>query len=120
MIRKEIEKLTKRAIKDLYGKEIKVEIERPNEAVFGDYSTNIAIILKKNPQEIADTIKTSVLEEVEVKNGFINFFLSKEYLQKQLEEILRQGEKFGQLKIGKGKKIQVEFISANPTGPLTI
>jgi arginyl-tRNA synthetase len=54
------------------------------------------------------------------KPGFINFFLKKEYLQKEIKRILEEREKFGQLKIGKNKKIQVEFISANPTGPLTV
>jgi len=136
MIREEIEKLTKRAIKDLYGKparigyvkgiaggEAEVEIEHSAEPAFGDYSTNIAMIIKKNPQEIANAItrfSSPVLGKVEVKNGFINFFISKEYLQKQVEEILKEKDKFGNLKIGKGKKVNVEFISANPTGPLTV
>jgi len=123
MIREEIEKLTERAIKDLYGKKAEVEIEHPAEPTFGDYSTNIAMILKKNPQEIANAItrfSSPILGKVEVKNGFINFFISKEYLQKQVEEILKEKEKLGNLKIGKGKKVNVEFISANPTGPLTV
>ena len=123
MIREEIEKLTERATKDLYGKKAEVEIEHPAEPTFGDYSTNIAMILKKNPQEIANAItrfSSPILGKVEVKNGFINFFISKEYLQKQVEEILKEKEKFGNLKIGKGKKVNVEFISANPTGPLTV
>jgi arginyl-tRNA synthetase len=61
------------------------------------------------------------LEKIEiVKPGFINFFLSKEYLQKQIKLVLEQGENFGSLKIGKNKKTQVEFISGNPTGPLHI
>jgi len=123
MIREEIEKLTERATKDLYGKKAEVEIEHPAGPAFGDYSTNIAMILKKNPQEIANAItrfSSPILGKVEVKNGFINFFISKEYLQKQVEEILKEKEKFGNLKIGKGKKVNVEFISANPTGPLTV
>ena len=76
--------------------------------------------LKKNPQEIADSIKSDILEKIEVKNGFINFFISKEYLQKQVEEILKKKDKYGSLKIGKDQKVNVEFISANPTGPLHI
>ncbi len=60
-------------------------------------------------------------DKVEIKGpGFVNFFLSKEYLQQRIGEILKKGEKFGELNIGKGKKVQVEFISANPTGPLTV
>lgn len=63
----------------------------------------------------------NLFERIEVAGpGFINFYLSKEYLQKQVREILKKGEKFGNLGVGKSKKIQVEFISANPTGPLTV
>lgn len=110
----------------------KIEVEHPGEKSHGDYATNIAIIIskimEKNPLEIAELIKTKLLsqkeeifEKIEVaKPGFINFFLSKEYLQKEVGEILKQKENFGQLKIGKNKKVQVEFISANPTGPLTV
>jgi len=120
MVREEIKSLIEKAVKSLYRKEVEVKIERPAEMTYGDYATNVAMALKKNPQEIACAVKSVILEKVEVKNGFINFFLSKEYLQKEIEKILKQGEKFGQLKIGKNKKVQVEFISANPTGPLTI
>jgi len=120
MVREEIKNLIEKAVRNLYRKEVEVKIERPAEMAYGDYATNIAMMLKKNPQEIAGFIKAPILEKVEVKKGFINFFLSKEYLQKQVLEILKKGEKFGQLKIGKNKKTQVEFISANPTGPLHI
>jgi len=120
MLREEIKKLTEKAVKDLYGKKVAVLIERPSESVYGDYATNVAMTIKKNPQEIADVIKSTILEKVEIKNGFINFFVSKKYLQKQIGEILKQKDKFGNLKIGKGQKVNVEFISANPTGPLTL
>ena len=120
MVREEIKKLIEKALKDLYGKEVEVEVEQPQDSAFGDYATNIAMSLKKNPQEIVDNLKSTILNKIEVKNGFINLFLSKEYLQKQVKEILKQKNKFGQLKIGKGKKVNVEFISANPTGPLHV
>jgi arginyl-tRNA synthetase len=98
-----------------------VQVERPENEIYGDYSSNIALQLKKDPVEIVKKIKSDLFEKIEVKEpGFINFFISKEYLQKQLEEILKEKEKFGELKTGKNKKIQVEFISANPTGPLTV
>ena len=88
---------------------------------FGDYTTNIALQLKKPANEIVKSLKSDLFERIEVAGpGFINFFLSKEYLQKQVSVILKEKEKFGQLKIGKGQKINVEFISANPTGPLTL
>ena len=118
MIRKEVKNLVEKAIKNLYKKEVDIKLDRPTESVYGDYSTNIAIILKKNPQEIADLIKSDVLEKTEVKNGFINFFISKEYLLEQVGEILKQKNKYGDLKIGKGEKVNIEFCSANPTGPL--
>jgi len=118
MIREEIKNLIQEAIKNLYKKEVDIKLDIPVEAVYGDYSTNIAMSLKKDPQEIVDSIKSDILEKIEVKKGFINFFISKEYLQKQVGEILKQKEKFGDLKIGKGKKVNIEFCSANPTGPL--
>ncbi len=120
MIRQEIKNLIEKAIKNLYKKEVEVKIERPTEPDFGDYATGAAMPIKKNPQEIADTIKMDILGKIDVKNGFINFFISKGYLQKQVQEILKQKEKFGDLKIGKGQKVNIEFISANPTGPLTL
>jgi len=139
MIRQEIAKLIEKSIKELQKEKVlpkfdipEVEIEYPQDKIHGDYATNVAMVLskevKKDPMEIAEIIKSKIknqkskiFEKVEVaKPGFINFFLSKEFLQKQVEEILKQGEKFGQLKIGKNKKVQVEFISANPTGPLTV
>jgi arginyl-tRNA synthetase len=120
MAREEIKSLIEKAVKSLYRKEVEVKIERPAEMTYGDYATNVAMALKKNPQEIACAVKSVILEKVEVKNGFINFFLSKEYLQKQVGKILNQKDKFGQLKIGKKQKVNVEFISANPTGPLTL
>ncbi len=150
MIRQEIKNLIEKSIKELQ-KEGKlpdfdipeIKVERPEEKIHGDYSTNvvmaIAKIAKKSPMEIANLInsrfdiprsRTSSLrgrqhsiffEKIEVAiPGFINFFLSKEYLQEQVKEILKQKEKFGELEIGRGKSVNIEFISANPTGPLHI
>jgi len=108
------------------------EIEQPENKRLGDYSTNVALKLAKKedrkPMGIAQEIKlqaekedTGFFEKVEVAPpGFVNFFLSKEYLQKQVGVILKQKEKFGNLKIGNRQKVNVEFISANPTGPLHI
>jgi arginyl-tRNA synthetase len=120
MIREEIKKLTEKAIKDLYDIESDVDVESTTDSAFGDYSANVAMILKKSPQEIADIIKSDVLDKVEVKNGFINFFISKGYLQDRIKDILKEKDKFGQVQIGENKKVNIEFISANPTGPLTL
>ncbi len=137
MIREEIKKLIEQSIKELQATkrlpkfdipEIKVERQEIQE--FGDYSTNIALVVAKktgrDPVEIAGIIPekiyyNSILDGVQWKTpGFINFFISKEYLQKQVKEILRQKDKFGQIDIGKNKKVNIEFICANPTGELHI
>jgi len=137
MIRQEIKNLIEKAIKELQREGVfpqfeipEIKVERPEEKAHGDYSTNVAMaiakMLKQNPAEVAEKLKYKIqntrykiLEKVEVAApGFINFFISKEYLQGQVKEILRQKEKFGELEIGKGKKVNVEFCSANPTGPL--
>lgn len=141
MIREKIVGLIQKSIKKAQKEKIfpkfdvlEIKIEHPEEKTHGDYSTNIAMATvkeaKKSPMEIAKLIVKNLeskiknqgfFEKIEVvKPGFINFFLSKEFLQKQIIEILKQKGKFGDLKIGKGKKIQVEFVSANPTGPLTV
>ena len=94
----------------------------------GDYTSNVAFvlskILKKSPQlaaeELAKKLKFKEFSKIEAQNGFINFFLSEECLKHQLGEIIKKKNKYGDSVIGKNYKIQVEFISANPTGPLTI
>ena len=118
MIRQEIIKLIQKAV----GKSpAEISVKHPEEKAHGDYSTNIALQLKKDPNEIVEKLKSDLFEKVEVAEpGFINFFLSREYLQKQVKEVLKQKEKFGQLKPGKSKKTNIEFISANPTGSLHI
>ena len=107
-----------------------VIIERAPQDFRGDYSSNIALTVKgqskKKPFELADLIKKEIkgagfLKKIETaKPGFINFFVSPEFLQNSLKEVLKEKQKFGSLVLGKGKSINVEFISANPTGPLTL
>jgi len=100
----------------------------------GDYYTNAAMTVYKKeilPRgEKAEKIKEEllksktlkkILEKIEVAPpGFINFFLRDDWVCAKIGEILKQGEKFGSSNLGKGEKVQVEFISANPTGPLTL
>jgi arginyl-tRNA synthetase len=97
----------------------------------GDLSTNIALLLanqlKQNPRQLAQNliekleIEDEVFSKMEVAGpGFINFFYSPRYLQKVVRTILQQGSRFGRTDFGKKQKAQVEFVSANPTGPLTI
>ncbi|MFA6379280.1 MAG: arginine--tRNA ligase, partial [Candidatus Omnitrophota bacterium] len=114
-----------------------VELEKTKEKVHGDFSSNIALRLakqlKKNPISLADSlcalldqkIKASALrslvEKVEVKKpGFINFYITREAFFPVLAEIFKQGARYGSSQRGIGKKVQIEFVSANPTGPLTV
>lgn len=119
MVRSEIKKIIEKAIKGFKVPEVLIE-----RGIHGDYSTNVAMIIakqeKKNPKEIAELlvkkIDNKMFEKVEVAGpGFINFFLSKDYLRNY--KVLKKD--FGKLNISK-KKVNVEFISANPTGPLTL
>jgi len=116
MIKAKIKKL----IKDIIKKE--AHLEHPTNPEFGDYSTNVALQAKIDPQKIIDKLKDNPLfEKVEKAGpGFINFTLSKKALQEELAEVIKQKDDYGKLDLGKGKKVQVEFISANPTGPLTV
>lgn len=100
-------------------------VEVPSSSENGDYTSNIALkIANKNnlkPFDLANLIKDNfILEDVnkiEVKNpGFINFFVNKSYLFDNLKEVLNQKEKYGSNDSGSGKKINIEFVSANPTG----
>ena len=106
-------------------------IEIPENKEHGDYASNIAFVLAKNlgksPQEIAEDLakeldrkKNDDFFKTEAKGGFINFFLSNQHLYIELGKILRDKSKYGFSKNKKSQKIHIDFISANPTGPLTM
>jgi arginyl-tRNA synthetase len=106
-------------------------VEYPRDERHGDYATNIAMAMashaKKAPRAIAEIIvrfiedAEGIIERVEVAGpGFINFFLKEAYWHYFLREADRQGERYGEGELGKGKRALVEFLSANPTGPLHI
>ncbi len=106
-------------------------IETPKMKGHGDYATNAAMLLapqeKKSPREIAQQIihhlpsGDSRIEKVEVAGpGFINFFISQSCWLSAFRDISLQGSTYGQSQLGKGKKINIEYVSANPTGPLHI
>jgi arginyl-tRNA synthetase len=107
-----------------------IVLERPKQAGHGDYASNLALQLakplKRNPREIAQALvqalpPSSLLAKAEVAGaGFINFFLAPAARQRVVSDILTQGEAFGRGNFGQGKKVQVEFVSANPTGPLHV
>lgn len=106
-------------------------IERPSNKANGDYSTNIAMAcakcFKKAPRIIAESIANTIdlsntlFERVEIAGpGFLNFFLSQAYYSEILKDIFVCGDNYGKSDYGKGQKILVEFVSANPTGPMHI
>lgn len=108
-----------------------IQLEAPKMASHGDASTNIAMMLAKplrnNPRAIATQIvdglnyEESKISAVEIAGpGFINFRFAEDYLFDELAAIIKQGEGFGKTDANAGQKVQIEFVSANPTGPLTV
>jgi arginyl-tRNA synthetase len=107
-----------------------LELERPGEAQHGDYATNLALRLagtrRKQPREIAAEIATaaeglSAVERAEVAGpGFVNLFLRDEWFASALNEILGDGDGFGSGTADRQERVQVEMVSANPTGPLHV
>lgn len=106
-----------------------IEIETPREKEHGEFSTNIAMQMakqaRKAPRQIAEIIINSVdLSDTYINNiecagpGFINFHLKNDWLYDVLGKIQDEKDKYGNIDIGKGQKVMVEFVSANPTGPL--
>jgi len=108
----------------------KIKLEVPRDSAHGDFATNIAMVLagqaKMAPRQIAEIIKENLadvklIEKVEVAGpGFINFFLSNQWLYDVLVEVEKQGADYGKVNVGQDKRVQVEFVSANPTGPLHV
>lgn len=124
--------LLNNALKDLvesFDKDI-IQVSRPKQIQHGDFSTNVSLplakILKKAPIEIAKGIveripSSTLIEKVEIAGpGYINFFLSSEARVELINKILAEKEDFGKSTFGKNQKVQVEFVSANPTGPLHV
>jgi arginyl-tRNA synthetase len=112
-----------------------IDIEIPRNEAMGDLATTVAMgltkILKKPPKKIAEEIFTELtrhvvgkpgpIESIEIAGpGFINFRLRKEFLHAKLEHLLTEGHSSLRTDIGEGRKVQVEFVSANPTGPLHV
>ena len=105
-----------------------VRLERPRQTGHGDWATNIAMQLSKpfglKPRELADKLiglvpLGEIVEKAEVAGpGFINFTLASNWITEAIKLPIAQNEKYGRVNAGKGRRIQVEFVSANPTGPL--
>ena len=120
------------SIKKIYENidDITISVEKPKNKKHGDISTNIALLLakkvKKNPIEICEElkvelIKSSIFDSIEIaKPGFINFKLAISSLTNSLKKITDLNNNYGKNNSGHQKKVLVEFVSANPTGPLTV
>lgn len=109
---------------------LNIQLERPKNKEHGDFSTNLAMLLSKslrqNPRVIAQQLQaalpaSSYISHTEIAGaGFINFYLSPAARQAVIKEVQSQGALFGHHQLGQGRKLQIEFVSANPTGPLHV
>ncbi len=109
---------------------INIILERPKSAAHGDFSCSLAMMLAKplrqNPRVIAEQLINAIpqnnqIAKIEVAGaGFINFYLAADAKHAVVKAILEAGDQYGQNQTGKGEKVQVEFVSANPTGPLHV
>jgi arginyl-tRNA synthetase len=108
-----------------------VELERPRDPAHGDVATNLALTLakslKQKPRAVAERLVAALelpqrlVRTIEVAGpGFINFFLAEAQLAAVLETVLAAGDRYGRSDVGQGRPVNVEFVSANPTGPLHV
>jgi arginyl-tRNA synthetase len=108
----------------------RISVEPPRDQSHGDVATNAAMVLAKplglNPRALADLIVAGLKDDPEVADvgvagpGFINVRLSVAYWQKLLAAVVRSGPEFGRSALGEGRKVNVEYVSANPTGPMHV
>ena len=109
---------------------LEVQVERTRDTRHGDFATNIAMLLSKHvgilPRDLATQIVAALppseqIVKTEIAGpGFINFYLSDTALRQVIHDIFCAGESYGHNTIGQGRLVQVEFVSANPTGPLHV
>ena len=117
------------AVRSAYGVELDgVHVERPNDPSHGDFATNVALAnartFRRNPREVAENLVEALdapfVRRAEVAGpGFVNFWLSPEALWEEVGALLREGEGYGRREPS-GDPILLEFVSANPTGPMTV
>jgi len=130
-LKEQIKEMIKSALNELYIKfdPENIVVEVPKKREQGDFSTNIAMqltkVLKDNPRNIAEKIvevlskNTNEIKTIEIAGpGFINIYLNDEYVFSGISNVIKQGENYGSSSIGKKEKIDIEFVSANPTGIL--
>lgn len=131
-VRGHLAQLLRAAVRAVAPREPEPEIliEKPRQPAHGDYACSVALqlarALRRPPRALAAELARALgpsacVERVEVAGaGFINFFLSRSFKQQAAKRVLREGERYGRLALGAGRKVQVEFVSANPTGPLHV
>ena len=136
-MKKQLQELINQSLQTLKSEGLEITIQKDDiyieysrDASHGDFATNIAMVLAKtlncNPRELANKItknipKINLVKNVEIAGpGFINFFLSQNSYQSVVLDILKRGDLYGNSEIGENKPTLVEFVSANPTGPLHI
>ncbi|HHL32116.1 MAG TPA: arginine--tRNA ligase [Oceanospirillales bacterium] len=134
---KHLTELLEKAVEDLQRKNIfpkdiqpKIFFERTRNKEHGDFATNMALTLAKplakNPREIAQLIADELIESLHVDKveiagpGFLNFFLTENCRRQIIKQVLKLADEYGDNNFGNDKKITVEFVSANPTGPLHV
>ncbi|MGE5197446.1 MAG: arginine--tRNA ligase [Deltaproteobacteria bacterium] len=140
MIQDSLAKIINICIEESIGTESPEEglcLDFPTDSRFGDLSTNVALrlgkLLKKNPPAVASELALAIkkhlendpcgkyVREVKAEGaGFINFYLNDEYFYAQLKEIIVKNRNYARVNIGRNKRVLVEFVSANPTGPLSV
>jgi arginyl-tRNA synthetase len=138
--KRKLKEITEQAVKEKFFPQEEIpafDLEVPSDKENGDFSTNIALksakALRKSPLQIAkefcpvieQALKTSELSDCigtiqSAGPGFINFRLSRQAVYRVLYDVFQQGGRYGCSDFGNGKKVQIEFVSSNPTGPLTI
>ena len=130
-IKNTLKEIIKTSLKDIYKIEKEqIVIEIPKNKQNGDYSTNISLVLRKilnkNSLDIANIIVSNIntnniIEKIEVSPpGFINFYIKKEYLLENINTILEKKRHYGKYNLGNYQKVNIEFVSANPTGKFHI
>ncbi|MCH7737930.1 MAG: arginine--tRNA ligase [Chloroflexi bacterium] len=107
-----------------------IQVERPGNSDHGDFATNLPLRLARatqiNPLELAQSLAAhistgDVIERVEAAPpGFINFYLKESWLQQQVDTVRQAGNRFGDIDLGRGRRMMVEFVSVNPTGPVHV
>ncbi|HRR95228.1 MAG TPA: arginine--tRNA ligase [Candidatus Ratteibacteria bacterium] len=123
-IKKRIEEGIKKVIEEISNKVIDVDVFPSEKENFGDFTTNIVFKLGNDyAEKIREKILpivSDIVEKIEIKNNYINFFVSKNVYFNFLKELVKAGKDVLKSEIGRGENVLIEFVSANPTGPLTI